>query len=322
MLANLDVLIGLSVVMLALSLIVTLIGQMVSNALAVRGTNLRWGLSMLIQELHKKQFPPPAGALPLFGKDLNKEALALVTRILEHPLVSDAKVPLKRWKLATAIRFDEFVKTIGLLARADEALSKGAGQSDAAAQGAGEKSNAIWLDQNSKISEPWFNSVMDRVSQRFTVHMRLYTAVIALFVALLIPVDTLHVVNLLRNDTALRSGLVEAAQKIDTKPLPDGKEKNNVLTFVKDAAANLPPDQDILTLLRDKQCDPKRFTFSGCTLLGLPLSVMLLSLGAPFWFNMLKNLTALRPIVAAKEEKERAAQSPPDAGDGIKWKDL
>lgn len=38
---------------------------------------------------------------------------------------------------------------------------------------------------------------------------------------------------------------------------------------------------------------------------GILFSIGLLSLGAPFWFNVLKTLSALRPILASKQEKER-----------------
>jgi hypothetical protein len=38
-------------------------------------------------------------------------------------------------------------------------------------------------------------------------------------------------------------------------------------------------------------------------LFGLALSAGLLTLGAPFWFNLLKNLTNLRPAVATLVEK-------------------
>src|SRR5215510_4936300 len=162
MLANLDVLIGLSVVMLGLSLIVTIIGQMAANALAVRGTNLRWGLSVLIQQLHSEKFPPPANKLPLFDRDLNTAAKALVNKVLEHPLVSDSKLPLGRWKLSTVIRFDEFMKAVNLLGTSTTAADV----------------NSRWLSENNKITEPWFNSIMDRVSQRFTMHMRIYTVLI------------------------------------------------------------------------------------------------------------------------------------------------
>lgn len=38
---------------------------------------------------------------------------------------------------------------------------------------------------------------------------------------------------------------------------------------------------------------------------GLLVSSALLSLGAPFWFNLLKTLTNLRPLVATREENDR-----------------
>jgi hypothetical protein len=42
-------------------------------------------------------------------------------------------------------------------------------------------------------------------------------------------------------------------------------------------------------------------TFSH--LLGILATVGLLALGAPFWFNLLKNLTSLRPALATLIEK-------------------
>lgn len=40
--------------------------------------------------------------------------------------------------------------------------------------------------------------------------------------------------------------------------------------------------------------------------IGILLSWMLLSLGSPFWYDMLKNLLQLRPLLARQEEKDRA----------------
>jgi hypothetical protein len=41
---------------------------------------------------------------------------------------------------------------------------------------------------------------------------------------------------------------------------------------------------------------------------GLLVAAALLSLGAPFWFNALKTLANLRPLVATREQKEREGQ--------------
>jgi hypothetical protein len=43
---------------------------------------------------------------------------------------------------------------------------------------------------------------------------------------------------------------------------------------------------------------------------GLILTVLLLSLGAPFWFDALKNLVSLRPTIAGKVDRETAATKP------------
>jgi hypothetical protein len=42
-------------------------------------------------------------------------------------------------------------------------------------------------------------------------------------------------------------------------------------------------------------------------LAGVLATAALLSLGAPFWFNALKAMTNLRPVVASKEDAEQAA---------------
>src|SRR5262245_58197966 len=121
MLIYLDVFIGVTVIMLGFSLVVTMANQAVANFLALRGKNLKWGLVVLIQELHKEHFAPPANKLPLFGADLNPAATGIVDTILSHPLISDSKLPLGAWKLATAIRFDELLKIIDLCGSTDKA---------------------------------------------------------------------------------------------------------------------------------------------------------------------------------------------------------
>jgi hypothetical protein len=49
---------------------------------------------------------------------------------------------------------------------------------------------------------------------------------------------------------------------------------------------------------------------------GVLFSAMLLSLGAPFWFNVLRQAASLRPIVANLAHDERAAARPADASGG------
>jgi hypothetical protein len=47
------------------------------------------------------------------------------------------------------------------------------------------------------------------------------------------------------------------------------------------------------------------WTPSWLHLCGILASAALLGLGAPFWFNMLKTLTNLRPVLATKEQQQQ-----------------
>ena len=119
MLEKLDTLIAFAVVMLGISLLITILTQIISSALGLRGTNLLWGLETIFQEL-----APTLEAAGVRPGDLAKE-------ILQDQLISDSsfsrvenmkivgplvgflsKLPLfgrliNRWRYATAIRVEE-----------------------------------------------------------------------------------------------------------------------------------------------------------------------------------------------------------------------
>jgi hypothetical protein len=50
---------------------------------------------------------------------------------------------------------------------------------------------------------------------------------------------------------------------------------------------------------------PQSWDWNPAKLPGIALSAMLLSLGAPFWYNVLKDLVAFRPMLARKEQENR-----------------
>jgi hypothetical protein len=58
---------------------------------------------------------------------------------------------------------------------------------------------------------------------------------------------------------------------------------------------------------------PWRFD-SIWTLLGVIASAGLLSLGAPFWFNLLKTASNLRPPIAAHADSGKKTSAPVDPG--------
>jgi hypothetical protein len=182
----------------------------------------------------------------------------------------------------------------------------------------------------------WFDPAMDRVSQSFTTQSRYWTAGISLFLALLLQVDAFKIVNRLAIDDTLRASLVGVGQQASPPPSSDAApatppgatdEKDKKLeTLKKDT-------QDNLVQLRNLASD-KLITWptwpdfwkhwwdawdqSTVSVFGVLLSAMLLSFGAPFWFNVLGDLLKLRPALAAKDDQQRqqreSSQTPADGG--------
>ena len=75
MLKTIDVLIGLSVVMLLLSMIVTVITQFVTGLLNSRGKHLRGGIADILEQIH----PSMSRAI----------SLEISGAVLSHPLIRD-----------------------------------------------------------------------------------------------------------------------------------------------------------------------------------------------------------------------------------------
>jgi hypothetical protein len=80
---------------------------------------------------------------------------------------------------------------------------------------------------------------------------------------------------------------------------------DKVRGWVENSQLELGPSAEYCAFngILDWSCD-----FKGVTawhLLGMFVTALFLSLGAPFWFNALRNISNLRPILAGKVEKDK-----------------
>jgi hypothetical protein len=200
----------------------------------------------------------------------------------------------------------------------------------------------------------WFDPTMDRVSQSFTNQSRYWTAGISLILALLLQIDAFKIVNRLSIDDALRASLVSGASKI---PAPQGSAEKPATPASNATPSNpapatvpaTPPEtandqkakleklendtRDNVAQLRVLATDQlitwptwpdvwkhwwEGWSGSNISVFGVLLSAMLLSFGAPFWFNVLGGLLKLRPLLAAKDDQQRqdreSSQTPADGG--------
>lgn len=377
-LQHLDSVIAFAVVMLGASLLITILTQIVSTLFAYRGSNLRWGLKVLFKTINP---------------NLNEaQAKDVAQRVLTHEILSASVLSRlhdvrllgflsRRWRLASAVRVEELLRILPAVAGNREQPANHTGvQAIAQMVGAGE---TVATDFNNRVRS-WFDSAMDRVSQRFALQMRIWTVVFSLVLAFGAHLDVFRLYEQLSSDAELRAKLAGSADAITrqaagilppraggsgvnlsvvpgifsdqmkqlknqepdaTKNLndpPSFDSRQTAIQWLRDGMngdhqtgrvvaeyqqlvdAGLKSDADKLLdqsagvqsilsktgyqIIPDPYPQPwyKPWETSGAReFWGTLVAAALLSLGAPFWFNALKTLTSLRPIVAGKEEKEK-----------------
>ena len=332
MLETIDVLIGLTVIMLALSMAVTVITQFVTAAVNSRGRHLKRSLADLIQQVDPKM----ADAV----------AAKIATGVLTHPLVSGAKSGKRR--LGSVIHREEFTKLLLELAdRKDghaldpntrNALKKmleGGGIPNPAQTIKDVRALALQLEasrpdlavsvrqgiailQEAKSDfvaqvNNWFDQTMDRATQRFTFSTRAVTFAGAILVAVLLQVDTVSLVNRLSNDEELRQVLLKTAQEQQGTP----RTNEPVETAKARAQMEWLGANGLVTVPKDIEDWTKRWESANVP--GIAITAILLSLGAPFWYSALGRLLKLRSVLAEKddqqrEERQQVSATPPAGG--------
>lgn len=333
MLKTLDILIGLTVIILALSMAVTVVTQTITTIVNSRGRHLRRGLVDLLQQLD-----------PGLGPELSK---SVATTILRHPLVSGATASITGLfggpRLGSVVHREEFTKLLMALAtehgsgtldaRAKEALIRAltangvenpsetlknirqmAMQLERSAPELSHMArqnlailHAAESDLVAKINN-WFDQTMDRTSQRFTASTRVITFVGAFVIAFALQVDTPAIVNRLAADDQLRNQLVE-----DARAVYEQQQQANSGNAAEAAKSEIEKMGDrhramlsAAGLIRLPTGDGWKNGYSPNTILGMLITALLLSLGAPFWYSVLGKLLQLRSVLAAKDDTQRA----------------
>jgi hypothetical protein len=160
-----------------------------------------------------------------------------------------------------------------------------------------------------------FDNTIARVTDAFASESKLWASGVALIVAVTLQIDSFALVKRLALNDADRAAFVQAAQDFvkerDAAATPTEKankqaavdQANQALTLLASPSLNLLPAGALLNpvdvVLGRAQPDVyKRWP-------GVLFTWVLVSLGSPFWFDMLKNLLKLRSLLAKQDEEER-----------------
>lgn len=156
------------------------------------------------------------------------------------------------------------------------------------------------LDQFREGLEAWYDDSMDRVASWYKKHTQRAVVAIAVLLAIGTNADTLHMARQLSTNEALREAAVQQAQQIAERRPPAmadsvaGPRADSLAALVEAYGEQGIPlgwgsetsssNSSVLT----------RAEFWLSKIFGLLLTTIAISLGAPFWFDVLKRVSAIR----------------------------
>lgn len=142
------------------------------------------------------------------------------------------------------------------------------------------------IEETKKALGDWFDQVMERASGVYKRWMSLLSFAVALGLTVAVNADTLQIARTFWHDDAVRAAYVEPALRL-SKPTSDVPPALPDLAQVKDLLP-LPLGWSTPASLGE---DLNSLLSKG---LGLLLTAFAVTLGAPFWFDLLSRFVALR----------------------------
>lgn len=163
------------------------------------------------------------------------------------------------------------------------------------------------VDDFKKRVDAWYEEAMDRVSGWYKRYTRLLLFLIGIVLVAFLNADTINIANTLWRDAPIRAAVVEQAGTVarGDQPVPD--QAQDQLRELEEL--DLPLGWE---LGAGRVADPRRWpvnlTEYGIKILGLLITALALSLGSTFWFDLLKKIVGVRSSGA---EPQPAQTGPP-----------
>lgn len=287
--AVIDVTIGLILMYLLLSLVCTIINEFIATFLGWRSANLAQGIERLVDDKKLHEAVKATGVMRAFDKAsggskgpsyIPSRAFALgVVRALGGTSSGGMK-PLQG--AIGKLEKDSVIRTV-LEDFADEAGDD--------------------IDKYRRQVADWFDDMMERAGGAYKRKMKICSFVVAAAVVVAVNGDSVQVAKTLWDDAALRTQIaVAAVELVEDTGLADD------LADLKMISAELRPlpigwDVDAPGWSGDWYRSPVGWVIK---LFGLLFTAMAVTLGAPFWFDLLSKFVKLRGSGGVpKTQKER-----------------
>ncbi len=318
--ALIQVAIVLGLLYTVLSLVCTSLTEAASSLVALRARTLAMAIASLLD------------------KDGKSAGNPIVKALLDHPLIRGLRRPrrfLGRTASPEYIPSGHFARALlDLLPRSgDERVGSGIPEDLAQLQKrleafpAGHVQRALMcllagakdLPEVIPRIEDWYNQTMDRARGWYARRAQAVTFAFALILTLSVNADTLMISRIVWEDADLRAVLVAQAEALSERGIgPEAAEGDDGGVEGQAAKADAIKQEVEATLTGfplgwdQEQGWPDGRRDRASKILGLLVTAFAVSLGAPFWFDLLNRMVNLRssgqPIPTARDMEKEAKQ--------------
>lgn len=143
------------------------------------------------------------------------------------------------------------------------------------------------------LAENWFNETMERAIGWYKKWTQLITLCAGLLLAYGFNVDTIAIASKLSHEGKARTEMLRVASEFVGQTEADTSQTKKIDEKVGRLLSEIDTTGSVLAINRVNYCDagPKEI---GSNILGCFITAIALSLGSPFWFDLLSKLVKLR----------------------------
>jgi hypothetical protein len=155
--------------------------------------------------------------------------------------------------------------------------------------------------------EAWYNSSMERVTGWYKRRGQAIMLVLGLGVVIAVNADTIAISTSLSRDKAVRDSLVAAAQDYVKQQSDTDKAMDRVDKYtdkIRNLGLPLGWNKGNLLSIPDKTKPGESMSWT-MKIIGWLITTVAISLGAPFWFDLLNKFIAVRSSIKPKEKTPR-----------------
>ena len=290
-----------------LSLICSAVQELVASVFHLRSSNLKKGIHTLLGPCYagKLYEHPLIKHLAKHGKDPSYVRPSIfAAALLDVVGRKDGAPAVSADQVRAALEEVDPKEPVGGVLLA---LSRGSGES---------------LDEVRAAVADWYEEAMDRVAGWYKRRVQWVLLIIAAVVTVSVNADTMRMAEELWKDDALRATVVKVAEasleqdsrsdEADGEVRASGKERGEA----EASAAPYEPEQLRKDLATFPLGYPEGFSLADVKLsmiIGWLLTIGAISLGAPFWFDLLGKVAHLRGSGTREADRARRPGSAPPA---------